>query len=150
MTCEELRSQIKNAMRDHDRDRLSALRQVLQAVRQVEVDERRDATEADVSAATKRLIRICTEEADALGAEPDNHKKRIDMLRSQIETLQSLLPEQVEGDALDEVIESAIRETEASSMRDMGKVMAVVREKTNGECDMKVASAKVRSLLGKG
>ena len=38
MTCEELRSQIKNAMRDHDRDRLSALRQVLQAVRQVEVD----------------------------------------------------------------------------------------------------------------
>lgn len=147
MTPKELQEHIKDAMRNHDHTRLQALRQVLQAIRQIEVDERRDATETDVSAATKKLIRICTEEADALERDPDNHRKRIDMLRSQVSLLEETLPQQIEGEQLDAIIQTAITETNATTMRDMGRVMAAIKKATNGECDMSAVSAKVRNQL---
>ena len=147
MTPTELQNQIKTAMREHDREKLSALRQVLQAIRQIEVDEQRKVTDTDVSAATKKLIRICTEEADALKTKPENHQARITMLQNQIEMLKTLLPQQIEGDALDEIINTAIEETNATTMRDMGRVMASIRKATNGECDMSTVSAKVKARL---
>lgn len=147
MTINELQNQIKEAMRNHDKNKLSALRQVLQAVRQIEVDEQREINDEDITAATKKLIKITKEEADALSQDPDNHSKRINMLNEQVDTLNSILPQQITGDELMNIIDTAIADNNATTMRDMGRVMAAVKAATKNNSDMSEVSRIVKSKL---
>ena len=72
-----------------------------QAIKQVEVDERRDATEADITAAVKKLQKVTTEELDGLRkAGAESHAERIETLSQQAEVLASLLPKQLSGEEL--------------------------------------------------
>lgn len=124
MKKEELLEQIKLAMKAHDKARLSILRQVNQAVKQVEVDERRDATEADLTKAVKKLQKVTAEELDGLRkAGAESHAERIQELSTQADVLSQLLPRQLEGADLEKLADSLIAELGATSKRDMGKVM---------------------------
>ena len=94
----ELLDLIKDAMRAKDKPRLSILRQVNQAVKQVEVDERREVTSADITACVKKLQKVTGEEIDSLrkvGAE--THAERIAELSAQADTLRDMLPAQLVG-----------------------------------------------------
>ena len=148
MKKEELLEQIKLAMKAHDKARLSILRQVNQAVKQVEVDERRDATEADLTKAVKKLQKVTAEELDGLRkAGAESHAERIQELSTQADVLSQLLPRQLEGADLEKLADSLIAELGATSKRDMGKVMGELTKATNGNFDKPAAAAYVGSKL---
>ena len=148
MKKEELLEQIKLAMKAHDKARLSILRQVNQAVKQVEVDERRDATEADLTKAVKKLQKVTAEELDGLRkAGAESHAERIQELSTQADVLSQLLPRQLEGADLEKLADSLIAELGATSKRDRGKVMGALTKATNGNFDKPAAAAYVGSKL---
>jgi uncharacterized protein YqeY len=148
MKKEELLEQIKLAMKAHDKARLSILRQVNQAVKQVKVDERRDATEADLTKAVKKLQKVTAEELDGLRkAGAESHAERIQELSTQADVLSQLLPRQLEGADLEKLADSLIAELGATSKRDMGKVMGALTKATNGNFDKPAAAAYVGSKL---
>ncbi len=148
MKKEELLEQIKLAMKAHDKARLSILRQVNQAVKQVEVDERRDATEADLTKAVKKLQKVTAEELDGLRkAGAESHAERIQELSTQADVLSQLLPHQLEGADLEKLADSLIAELGATSKRDMGKIMGALTKATIGNFDQPAAAAYVGSKL---
>ena len=148
MKKEELLEQIKLAMKAHDKARVSILRQVNQAVKQVEVDERRDATEADITKAVKKLQKVTAEELDGLRkAGAESHAERIQELSTQADVLSQLLPRQLEGADLEKLADSLIAELGATSKRDMGKIMGALTKATNGNFDKPAAAAYVGSKL---
>ena len=138
MRYDELQDEIKNAMRAKDKPKLSILRQVHGEIKNIEVNERRDITDADVDAMLKRLIKQTKETLDgSIKAGND----RTDTLTAQVAILESYLPKQVSGDELAALIDEVLTETGASSKKDMGRVMGALTQKTGGNFD-KAAAAK--------
>ena len=140
MTNEELHAQMVAAMKAKDKTRLSIIRQVMAEVKNIEVNERRDVTEEDVNSMIKRLIKQ-TGETLEMSKQAGNNQERTDVLTQQVEILESLLPEQVSGDALVALIEKTIAEVGAESRKDMGRVMGALNAATGGNFD-KAAPAK--------
>ncbi|MEY8437717.1 GatB/YqeY domain-containing protein [Atopobiaceae bacterium 24-176] len=148
MDKSQLLNEIKDAMRAKDKNRLSILRQVNQAMKQIEVDERRDVTEADLVAAVKKLQKVTAEEEEAIervGAA--GHEERLAMLREQAEVLKGLLPAQLEGDELKARIDAIIAEEGLATKRDMGKVMGALTRETQGNFDKPAAASYAGSRL---
>ena len=143
MDKSQLLDQIKDAMRAKDKNRLSILRQVNQAMKQIEVDERRDVTEAD-----QKLQKVTKEEEEAIErAGAAGHEERLAMLREQGEVLKGLLPAQLEGDELRARIDAIIAGEGLSTKRDMGKVMGALTRETQGNFDKPAAAAYAGSKL---
>ena len=148
MKKEELLEEIKASMKARDKTRTSILRQVNQAIKQVEVDERRDATEADITAAVKKLQKVIAEELDGLRkAGAETHAARIEMLSAQEETLASLLPKQLSGEELHKLADEVIARLGVTDKRGMGKVMGALTKETNGNLDKREAAAYVGQKL---
>lgn len=146
MTKDELQAQMVAAMKAKDKTRLSIIRQVMGEVKNLEVDERRDATEEDVDRMIKRLIKQ-TGETLEMSIKAANNQERTDTLTEQVEILESLLPEQLSGDALVALIEQAIAELGASSKKDMGRVMGALTKATGGNFDKPAAAREVGARL---
>ena len=127
MRYDELQDEIKNAMRAKDKPKLSILRQVHGEIKNIEVNERRDITDADVDAMLKRLIKQTKETLDG-SIKAGNDQERTDTLTAQVAILESYLPKQVSGDELAALIDEVLTETGASSKKDMGRVMAAAKE----------------------
>lgn len=146
MTKDELQAQMVAAMKAKDKTRLSIIRQVMGEVKNLEVDERRDATEEDVDRMIKRLIKQ-TGETLEMSIKAANSQERTDTLTEQVEILESLLPEQLSGDALVALIEQTIAELGASSKKDMGRVMGALTKATGGNFDKPAAAREVGARL---
>lgn len=146
MTPEELHAEMVAAMKAKDKVRLSIVRQVIGEVKNVEVNERRDATEADVDAMIKRLIKQ-TNETLEMSIKAANNQERTDTLTEQVKILESLLPEQLAGEKLVTLIEQTIAELGASSKKDMGRVMGALTKATGGNFDKAAAAKEVSSRL---
>ena len=146
MTSEELHEQMIAAMKAKDKTRLSIIRQVIGEVKNIEVNERRDATEADVDNMIKRLIKQ-TNETLEMSRKAANDQERTDTLAQQVEILESLLPAQLSGDALVELIEKTIAEVGATARKDMGRVMGALNKATGGNFDKAAAAKEVGARL---
>ena len=146
MTKDELQQQMIVAMKAKDKVRLSIIRQVMGEVKNIEVNERRDATEEDVNGMIKRLIKQTSETLE-MSRQAGNNQERTDTLTEQVSILESLLPEQVSGDALVALIEQVIAETGASSRKDMGRVMVALTAATGGNFDKPAAAKEVGARL---
>lgn len=146
MTNEELHNQMVAAMKAKDKVRLSIIRQVMAEVKNVEVNERRDATEEDVNSMIKRLIKQ-TNETLEMSRKAGNNQERTDTLAEQVEILESLLPAQLSGEALVALIEQTIAEVGAATRKDMGKVMGALNKATGGNFDKAAAAKEVGSRL---
>lgn len=146
MTNEELHNQMVAAMKAKDKVRLSIIRQVMAEVKNVEVNERRDATEEDVNSMIKRLIKQ-TNETLEMSRKAGNNQERTDTLAEQVEILESLLPAQLSGEALAALIEQTITEVGATTRKDMGKVMGALNKVTGGNFDKAAAAKEVGSRL---
>lgn len=140
MKYDELKDEIKAAMKAKDKVRLSILRQVHGEIKNIEVNERRDIEDADVDAMLKRLIKQTRETLDG-SIKAGNDRERTDMLTEQVTILESYLPKQVEGAELTALIDEVLAETGASTKKDMGRVMGALTQKTSGNFD-KAAAAK--------
>ncbi|OUN42820.1 GatB/YqeY domain-containing protein [Enorma massiliensis] len=146
MTNEELHNEMIAAMKAKDKVRLSIVRQVMGEVKNLEVNERRDATEEDVNSMIKRLIKQTSETLE-MSRKAGNNQERTETLEQQVSILESLLPAQLSGDALVELIEQTIAELGATTRKDMGRVMGALNKATGGNFDKAAAAKEVGSRL---
>lgn len=136
---------VKAAMRAKEKVRLGALRLLLAAIKQKEVDERITLDDAQILAIIEKLSkqrRDSIEQFDKAG-----RTELADQERAELAVLDTYRPAQADDAQIDAVIEAAVAETAAASMADMGKVMAIVKAKLAGQADLAAVSARVRARL---
>jgi uncharacterized protein len=136
---------MKAAMRSGDKDRLSAVRLILAAIKQREVDERISLDDSQVLVVLEKMIKQRRESIAQFqsGGRSDLVAKE----SAEVVLLQSYLPAQLSDAEVDALIEQAIRSTSAASIKDMGKVMGVVKAQAQGRTDMGALSARVKQKL---
>lgn len=139
---------MKNALRAKDTERLGAIRFLLAAVQRREVDERTTLDDAAVMAVAEKLIKQSREAVTQF--EQGGRVDLADKENREIAVWQAYLPEPLDDQALDKMVRDALAEASASSMKDMGKVMSVLKPKLQGRADMAAVSKMVKALLGGG
>ena len=146
MTYDELHAQMVAAMKAKDKVRLSAIRLVIGELKNMAAKEGREITEADITAQVKRSLKQTSETLE-MSEKAANNPERTENLKEQVAALESLLPEQVSGEALTALIEQTIAELDATSKKDMGRVMGALTEATNGNFDKPAAAQEVGKRL---
>ena len=137
---------MKAAMRAKDAARLSAIRLLLAAVKQKEIDDRAELSDADVLSIVEKLIKQRRESIAQYEAAGRNDLAGGERL--EIQVISAYLPEQLTDAEVGSAVAAAISETGAAGVKDMGKVMAVLKPRLAGRADMGKVSAQVRSRLG--
>ncbi|MEO8018544.1 MAG: GatB/YqeY domain-containing protein [Pseudomonadota bacterium] len=143
---ERITEDMKTAMRSGEKDRLAVIRLLQSAIKQREVDERITLDDAQVTSVLEKMIKQRKESIAAFekGARPDLVAKEA----AEIVILQPYLPAQMGEAELDALIAEAIASTGAASIKDMGKVMGVVKAKAAGKADMGAVGARIKAKLG--
>jgi uncharacterized protein YqeY len=136
---------MKTAMRARDSARLSAIRLILAAVKQKEVDERIELTDADVVGILEKMIKQRRESIAQF--EKAARNDLADAEKFELGVLSGYLPQQLSDSQVQEEIAKAISETGASGVKDMGKVMAALKSRLAGRADMGKVSALVKARL---
>ena len=136
---------MKVAMREKDTIGLETIRMVRAAVQRREVDERTELDDAAVLQVVQKLVKQCT---DAEKQFQDGGREDLALKeRANIEIMQAYLPEGLSEEEIDNLIRDAIQQTGAASMKDMGKVMGLLRGQVQGRADMGALSARIKTLL---
>lgn len=143
---ERITEDMKSAMRASDKERLSTIRMVQAAIKQREVDERIALDDAQVLAVLEKMVKQRRESIAAF--EQGGRADLADKEKAEIQILVAYLPEQLTEAEVDALIQAAIAETGAASMKDMGKVMGAVKAKAAGRADMGAVSARIKAALG--
>jgi len=136
---------MKAAMRARDAARLSAVRLLLAAIKQREVDERIELSDADVLSVIEKMIKQRRESIAQF--EKAARQDLADNEKFEIEVLSAYRPQQMSGAEIAQAVAAAIAESGASGMKDMGKVMASLKPRLAGRADMGKVSALVKSKL---
>ena len=140
-----IQEDVKNALRSHERERLGVLRLISAAIKQKEVDERIELNDEQVLAVLDKMIKQRRESIDQFGQ--GGREDLVAKERYELELIQAYLPEPLGADELAALIQSAIRELDAKSLRDMGPVMNALRGQVQGRADMKAVSQAVKAQL---
>ena len=133
MTYDELKSLIKDAMKAHDKTRLSILRQVHGELK-------------NIDAMLKRVIKQTKETLEG-SIKAGNNQERTDTLTEQVAILEGLLPKQISGDELIALIDATLAETGATTKKEMGRVMGALTQKTGGNFDKAAAAKELQGRL---
>jgi uncharacterized protein YqeY len=136
---------MKDAMRAKDTARLSTVRLLLAAIKQREVDERKDLSDAEVLAVIEKMIKQRRDSITQFEA-----GKRMDLVaieQAELNVLQAYQPQQLAAEEIDAAIDAAIASSGAAGPAGMGKVMAELKAKLAGRADMAAVSAKVKARL---
>ena len=143
---ERITEDMKTAMRSGEKDRLAVIRLLQAAIKQREVDERIVLDDAQVTSVLEKMIKQRKESVVAFekGGRADLVLKE----NAEIAVLQPYLPAQLSDAELDAIIGEAIAATGAASIKDMGKVMGVVKAKAAGKADMGAVGARIKARLG--
>ncbi len=142
---DRINEDMKTAMRARAADRLSAIRMLMAAIKQREIDERIVADDTLIVSLTDKLIK---QRKDSLSQfEQAGRQDLADKERAEIEVLSVYLPQQASGAEIDEAIAVALSHTGAVGPQDMGKVMAVLKPKLAGRTDLAAVSAQVKARL---
>ena len=150
MLREDIQNAIKEAMKNHETERLGTVRMILAGVKEKDVDARGKgrecASDADLLAMMQTMIKQRPESAKMYrdGGREDLAAKE----EAEIVVIKSFLPKQLDEAETEAAIRAAIAETGAASMKDMGKVMGALKEKYAGQMDFGAVSGKIKGLLG--
>lgn len=141
----QIQDDMKTAMKAGDKDRLKVVRLILAAIKQIEVDERIELDDAAVLTVLNKMVK---QRRDSVTQFRDGDREDLAAIEtSEIAVLQQYLPEQLSAAELDDLIATAIAESGAESIRDMGKVMGLVKAKAAGRADMGAVGAQVKARL---
>ena len=143
---ERITEDMKTAMRSGEKDRLAVIRLLQAAIKQREVDERIVLDDAQVTSVLEKMIKQRKESVVAF--EKGGRADLVDKENAEIAVLQPYLPAQLSDAELDALIAEAISSTGAASIKDMGKVMGVVKAKAAGKADMGAVGARIKAKLG--
>jgi uncharacterized protein YqeY len=143
---QRLTEDMKQAMKQKDKVRLSVLRMVKAAVKNREIEIGRPLADDDVLGVIQKELK---QRRDSLQAfESAGRTDLVDEVKAEIDVLMSYLPKQLSEDELRDIVQSVISELGASGKADVGKVMSAVMPKVKGRADGRLVQSLVQSLLG--
>ena len=137
---------VKDAMRARDKPRLATLRLITAAIKQREVDERIELDDTQVTLVLDKMVKQRRE--SIVQFEKAGRDDLIAIENSELEIITPYLPEQLSEDEINALIDSALEQTGASSIKDMGKVMGQLKPQLQGKADMGAVSALIKARLG--
>jgi uncharacterized protein YqeY len=143
---QQLTEDMKTAMRGGDKDRLGVIRLILAAIKQREVDERIELDDTQVLAVLEKMLKQRKDSVSQYSAAGRDDLANVE--RAEMAVIEAYLPAKLSEAEIDALIEAAVAETGASSARDMGKVVGVVKGKVAGRADMGEVSARIKARLG--
>jgi len=143
---ERITEDMKTAMRAGEKDRLATIRLVLAAVKQIEVDERITLDDARMLSVLEKMVKQRKESIAQF--ETGGRADLVAKEAAELAVIQAYLPAQLSESELDALIAEAIASTGATTIKDMGKVMGVVKSKAAGRADMGAVGARIKQKLG--
>jgi len=141
----QITEDMKTAMKAGDKDQLKAVRLILAAIKQIEVDKRIELDDAAVLAVLAKMVKQRRDSIEQF--EKGNREDLAEIERAEIVVIEKYLPEQLGADELAAMVDEVIKATCAESIRDMGKVMGQIKAKAAGRADMGALSARVKERL---
>jgi hypothetical protein len=142
---ERIVAEMKDAMRAKEVVRLEAIRLLRAAIQRREVDERTELGEEEVLAVVQKMIKQGRDSIEQF--EKGGRDDLVQKETATLAVLESYLPEQLDDDKLAALIDQALTETDAQSIRDMGKVMGWLKTRVQGRADMGAVSASIKQKL---
>ena len=136
---------MKTAMRAKDAQRLSAIRLLLAAIKQREVDERKDMSDADVMSVIEKMIKQRRDSIEQF--QKGGRQDLVDIEQVELSVLQAYMPQALSEGEVVAAVAAAIQSSGAKGMADMGKVMAVLKPQLAGRADLGKVSALVKAKL---
>jgi uncharacterized protein len=141
----QISEDMKNAMRAKDSERLGTIRLLQAAIKQREVDERIELTDADVISVIEKMLK---QRRDSITAyESANRIDLADIEKAEVVVLQAYLPKQMTEEEIAALLEQVVADTDAAGMKDMGKVMAAIKPLVAGKADMGKISGLIKARL---
>ncbi len=134
-----------SAMKAGEKERLKTIRLMTSAMKQIEIDERIELDDARIIAILDKMVKQRRESISQFKT-----AGRDDLIKQEvyeIDIIQEFLPQALSEDEIDAIVNQAIEQTSASSIKDMGKVMGLVRPQIIGRADMGEVSGRIKSLL---
>jgi len=137
---------MKSAMKAGDKDRLKVVRLILAAIKQVEVDTRKELDDTAVLGVLDKMVKQRRDSVEQFTKGGRDDLAAIE--EAEISVVEGYLPAKMDDAELDALIDEVIAATGAESVRDMGKVMGAIRSKAAGRADMGVVGSRVKARLG--
>jgi len=145
---ERITQDMKDAMRSAEKERLGVIRMLQAAIKQREVDERISLDDAQVLSVIEKMIK---QRKEAIAQfEAGNRTDLAEKEATEAKQLSAYLPAQLSQSEIEALVAAAIAETGAATVKDMGKVMALVKTRAAGQADMGAASALIKAKLSAG
>lgn len=142
---EQIQEDMKTALRAREKQRLGAIRLIIAAIKQREIDERISLDDTQVVAVLEKMIK---QRRDSHSQYAQAGRQDLaDQEAFEIQVIQTYMPQPLSEAELGELIEAAVKESGASSPKDMGKVMGILKPRIQGRADMQVISTKVKQRL---
>jgi len=141
----KLQADLKTAMKEKDAFKRDVIRFVMSAIKQIEVDERKELSDADIEAI---LVKQIKQRNDAIDQFKDGGREDlVEKNEKELEILRSYLPEPMSEDEVREILKEIIAETGAEGMKDMGKVMGAAKSKIGSRAEGRVINQIAKELL---
>jgi len=136
---------VKTAMRSKDKQRLGTLRLLTAAIKQVEVDQRIELDDDNIVAIIEKMLKQRKDSIEQFEKAGRNELAEIEI--KEVAILKEFMPEQLSDTEVETLIDEAIAATGAEAMKDMGKVMGLLKPKLAGKADMGAVSGKIKAKL---
>ena len=136
---------MKSAMKAKDKERPKTIRLALSDIKRVEVDTREEQTDSQIIAILDKMVKQRRESISQF--ELGGRRELAAQEKSEIEVLNEFLPQALKDEEIDSLIQSAIADSGAKTVRDMGKVMGLIKPQVIGRADLSAVSGKVKDLL---
>jgi uncharacterized protein YqeY len=142
---QQINDAMKQAMRAKEKETLGTIRLIQAEVKRVEVDERIEVSDERLLAILDKMVK---QRRDSISQYNDAGRQELaDIESAEIDVIQTFLPAALTKNEINELVKAAIASTGAESMRDMGKVMGILKPQIQGRADAGVVSAQVKSAL---
>ncbi len=142
---EQLTNDMKEAMKNHEKDRLAVIRMVRGAIRQQEIDGQKELGDEDVIAVLSKEVKMRKDSLEEF--KKGGREDLVEKTQAEIDVLMPYLPAQLSEEEVRELVKAAVEQTGATTGKDMGKVMGVLMPKVKGRADGKMVNTIVRSFL---
>ena len=136
---------MKSAMKAKDKQALKAVRMILEAIKKKEIDERKDLDDAQVMTVIQKMVK---QRKDSISQFSDaGRTDLVEIEEAELEIINNYMPEQLSDEEVALVVDKAINDSGANSMKDMGKLMGMLKAQLQGEADMSLVSQLIKSRL---
>jgi len=136
---------MKSAMKAKDKQALKAVRMILEAIKQKEIDERIELDDAQVMTVIQKMVK---QRKDSISQFSDaGRTDLVEIEEAELETINNYMPEQLSDEEVALVVDKSINDSGANSMKDMGKLMGMLKAQLQGKADMSLVSQLIKSRL---